>query len=581
NIPPKILLWGGVGLAAGGTICVASKGAACAAVPLLGGGGALAGTALTLSNNGADPAPAPAPAGNGRGRSTGEPHLVTFDGIAYDSQLVGEFVLTRADDLEIQIRQSPYGTDRKVAYNTAIAIGTADHRITYDLDADQPLRIDGDAVTLDPGDSADHDGTLINAYDRMTEVVTSEGDIIQIRIAPGLDTIVVPADGDRNWEGLLGSPNGNRTDDFATRDGTVLEDSTESWYVLAESWRITDDESLFDYATGEDTATYTDLDYPDVRTTLADIDADTRARATAVCRTAGVTEPLLSECVFDYAITGAVAWVAATQRLAAALANVDDTALAGRTLLTPLPDYRIDRAARGVVDANGRIVFPAREAGGDGAVLVALDPVTGEVTEWPNINYVCGPGVDAQGRIWVQRPLESGLQSLVVIDGVSGEELAVYAPTGADERLASCQKSIVSVGDDVILLHEADFEVTVESFGVDGDVITSRWRRGFPDATLSDVTVGPGGEVYVLTRSLSGDSGRIVLSKVDSESGEVVAEVALAGERFEEGSASVVVDDAARAYVVTTERADPRAGYVFAVSPQGDTLKVVWQSNIA
>ena len=580
-VPPKIAAGFGAGVVVGGAICVIFKGPACAAIPILGAGGAVAGAALTLNNNGADPAPPPPPAGNGRGRSTGEPHLVTFDGIAYDSQLVGEFVLARTGDLEIQTRQSPYGTSRLIAYNTAVAVGIADHRVTYNVESEEPLRIDGDVVALEPGATVNHDGIQVDAYDSAIEVVTGAGDIVQIQVGPGVNVIVVPADGNRTWEGLLGSPNGSVTDDLTTRNGVELEESAESGYSVAESWRITDAESLFDYSAGENTATYTDLSYPDVQTTLADLDTSARARATAVCRTAGVTEPLLDECIFDYGITGDVVWAAAAQRLSASLANAFTDAQVGRTLLTPLPAYRVDRASRGVVDTNGRIVFPARIPGTDGAVLVALDPATGEVTEWPNINYVCGPGVDAEGRIWVQRPLATGLESMVVIDGATGEEIAVYVPAGTDEQIASCQKSIVRSGDNMVILHEAAFEVTVESFGIDGDVIESRWRQSFPDATLADLTVDPAGTVYVLTRNPSGDSAEIVLSRVDAQSGDVVAEVSLAGEMFEEGSSSVVADGDGRIYVVTTEEVDSRAGYVIAVSLQGDTFNIDWQVDIA
>ncbi|NOX21491.1 MAG: hypothetical protein GXP36_00145 [Actinobacteria bacterium] len=583
NIPPKILLWGGVGLAAGVTICIASKGAACAAIPLLGGGGAAAGAAATLSGNGADPAPPP-PARDGGGRSTGEPHLVTFDGIAYDSQLVGEFVLARTDDVEIQTRQSPYGTSRLLAYNTAVAVGVAGHRVTYDVESDQPLRIDGDFISLKPGASVNHDSTQVTAYDGVIEIVTNEGDIVQIQIGPGVNIIVVPAGAGRTWAGLLGNPNGNPSDDLTTRSGGALEESAESGYAVAESWRITDGESLFDYAAGENTATYTDLDYPDARTTLADLDANTRTRAAAVCRTAGVTAPLMDECVFDYGITGDVAWAAAAQRLAASLDGAYGDTQLGRTLLAPLPDYRVDRASRAVLDAIDRLVFPAQEAAGEGAVLVALDPLTGDVTEWPNIDYVCGPGVDSQGRIWVQRPSgggHSGPQSMVVIDGVTEKEIAIYAPTESDKEILGCQRSIVSIGDNVILLHRPRFEATVESLGFDGDAVVSRWRRGFPDANLADLTVGPAGEVYVLTRNQNGDAAEIVLSRVDSDSGEIVAELTLAGERFEEGNSSVVIDSDGRVYVVTTEVADLRAGYVFGVSAEDNTLRIDWQIEIS
>jgi hypothetical protein len=47
--------------------------------------------------------------GNGTGVSGGDPHLLTFDGVAYDFQAADEvtFVKSTADSFEIQSRQDP------------------------------------------------------------------------------------------------------------------------------------------------------------------------------------------------------------------------------------------------------------------------------------------------------------------------------------------------------------------------------------------------------------------------------------------------------------------------------------------
>src|SRR5262249_55037726 len=65
------------------------------------------------------------------GGSTGEPHIVTFDGAQYAFQMAGEFVLARASDgFEVQTRQEKL-KDMDVSVNTAAAIRVGSHRIAF------------------------------------------------------------------------------------------------------------------------------------------------------------------------------------------------------------------------------------------------------------------------------------------------------------------------------------------------------------------------------------------------------------------------------------------------------------------
>jgi hypothetical protein len=94
-------------------------------------------------------------------------------------------------------------------------------------------------------------------------------------------------------------------------------DFETTYDVYANSWRISDEESLFDYSPGENTATFTDLDFPGEFVGVHDLDADERRRAEEVCRDAGVDhQPFLDNCIFDVALTGerdfaaSAAWIA-------------------------------------------------------------------------------------------------------------------------------------------------------------------------------------------------------------------------------------------------------------------------------
>jgi hypothetical protein len=106
----------------------------------------------------------------GSPHTEGDPHIKTVDGVSYDFQGAGEFVLLRDDDMELQARQSPVttagplppnehtGLSSCVSVNTAVAMRVGDHRITYQpalekrgADSQRPrlqLRIDGKPVAL-------------------------------------------------------------------------------------------------------------------------------------------------------------------------------------------------------------------------------------------------------------------------------------------------------------------------------------------------------------------------------------------------------------------------------------------------
>ena len=106
--------------------------------------------------------------------------------------------------------------------------------------------------------------------------------------------------------GLLGNANGVIGDDLNLRDG-MPADPADLYTTYADSWRISQVESLFDYEPGEDTSTYNGTP-PDPDFGLDDLDPAERAAAEATCIAAGITDdPLLSECALDVALLGGAA----------------------------------------------------------------------------------------------------------------------------------------------------------------------------------------------------------------------------------------------------------------------------------
>ena len=249
------------------------------------------------------------------GRTSGDPHLATFDRHYYDFQAVGEFVLVRATSgaaLQVQVRQAPFGRYRTVSVNSAVAMQVADRTVAMLLvDGVSRVFLDGEVAALPAGETPLSGGARI--VRRVSDIGTADGyDVIW----PDGSAVRVDHDGygyrvlvrldDRRAgavEGLLGNFDGDPTNDLVSASGEPLDlpiAFTDLYPSYADSWRVTAETSLFPYADGESTETFTDRDYPAASASVADLDEAARAQAEQVCRFAGITEPwLFAECVLD------------------------------------------------------------------------------------------------------------------------------------------------------------------------------------------------------------------------------------------------------------------------------------------
>ncbi|MFD6608205.1 VWD domain-containing protein [Micromonospora chalcea] len=255
------------------------------------------------------------------GGSNGDPHLVTFDRVAYDFQAVGEFVLvasTGGDPLEVQVRQAPMAGTRTASVNSAVAFRVGAHRVALTLTdggtrvhvdgaplAAPPDRTDlagGGTLTRRPSDTGPADGYDVTWPDGSAAAVDQIGRYgyrILVRLAEIRAGKV---------RGLLGDFDGDPADDIAPASGAALAQPVpfdKLYPAYADSWRIAGDRSLLHYDDGQDTGTFTDRAFPEREVTVGDLDPARRAAAEQVCRWAGVTAPAqLAECVFDVAVSG-------------------------------------------------------------------------------------------------------------------------------------------------------------------------------------------------------------------------------------------------------------------------------------
>jgi subtilisin family serine protease len=229
------------------------------------------------------------------GATDGDPHLTTVQGVRYDFQSAGEFVALREGSaMEIQTRQSPVQTTMTppanaytglascVSLNTAVAARVGSWRVTYqpNLSGDpdpngMQLRINGTLTTLPAG------GMSLPPGGRVAPAPVGAG--IQIDFPNGSVATVT-----NNWwpthakwylnlkvlrtpatEGILGVikpgswlpslPDGSA---LGLRPPALHDRYVDLNETFADAWRVTDASSLFDYAAGTSTDTFTFQPWP-------------------------------------------------------------------------------------------------------------------------------------------------------------------------------------------------------------------------------------------------------------------------------------------------------------------------------
>ncbi len=228
-------------------------------------------------------------------RDNGDPHIQTVDGTHYDFQGAGEYTLLRdGANYEIQTRQTAVtttgplpngytGLSSCVSVNTALAARVGNHRISYQPDGPlneqvtrMRLRVDGVIQDLDALGSVS-----LGIGGRVSKAASGNG--IEVDFPNGSSLIVTPG----WWSSqkivylnisVLNTPATEGIAGFiepgqwlpVLSDGTYLgpkpADLADRYQdlnvVFSNSWRVNNTTSLFDYAPGTSTETFTVEGWP-------------------------------------------------------------------------------------------------------------------------------------------------------------------------------------------------------------------------------------------------------------------------------------------------------------------------------
>ncbi|MDR4493776.1 MAG: VWD domain-containing protein [Nitrospirales bacterium] len=252
------------------------------------------------------------PGSNGIGSGSGDPHLKTFDRLAYDFQGVGEFVFVQSldDNLTIQTRMAPWRNLRFVSIISAVAINVSGDRVGIYLGRTPELYVNGVPATPNTDVMLLPNGGRIEIQERTHTIGWPDGSRVKVTsMSSHINlTVLLTRSRQNQVQGLLGNFDGMRENELVTRQGIVFSTRLtldELYKQFGESWRITQEESLFDYIDGNTTETHTDRNFPVGFFTAAHLDPSIREEAEQICRAAGITDPvLLDNCILDVGITG-------------------------------------------------------------------------------------------------------------------------------------------------------------------------------------------------------------------------------------------------------------------------------------
>jgi von Willebrand factor type D domain len=228
----------------------------------------------------------------------GDTHITTFDGVYYDFQAYGNFLLAQdGPDFVVQARQaSGAPTWPNAAVNKAVATRMGATRVAIyieptrlDVDGVPTALADGDTILRPTGVQISRVGSVYSISDEHGNRVRAILNSTWINVDVGLG--LAPHSAVR---GLLGNPGGNGQE-LVTADNVVLKAPVlfrDLYQTYAESWRVPPKESLF---TGE-----TKSGIPTKLFYAADLTREQSARALAACKAAGVKNPaLLDACTLD------------------------------------------------------------------------------------------------------------------------------------------------------------------------------------------------------------------------------------------------------------------------------------------
>jgi hypothetical protein len=264
---------------------------------------------ILFSESYAVPSGSPANCAPGNGVSFGETHLTTFNGLLYDFQATGDFLLMdTGPEFFVQTRQlsaAPKGFPN-AAYNSAVAVQAGKNRVAIcSTNVDRPVAVDGRPVAIaDGGQLALSGGGTVIRKANVYYVLAPSGDSVTATVWPGpwINLSVGLGRWPSKVRGLLANANA-KVNEIETSEGQVLTIplSFNALYGhFTDSWRVASNQSMLSACGASDLR-----GIPQKPFFANDLGAELARRSRTICTQAGVKEgPLLDACMIDVAVLG-------------------------------------------------------------------------------------------------------------------------------------------------------------------------------------------------------------------------------------------------------------------------------------
>jgi hypothetical protein len=413
-------------------------------------------TAIALSTYCTPKTPATRPGAPGTdGGSGGDPHDFDFDGGLFDFQQAGEFTLVKSTKgVDVQVRQQPL-SNCCVSFNTAAAMRVGHATVEVDRQGASGISVYVDQRVVHGASVKLAGGGQLSVgpgqYGTTATVTWPDQTTVKVFNAGGLGSgvldvsVALATDQLGHVSGLLGDAGGPAAQEFVSPSGhpypaSVITGSSQHdlkvrYDQFGNGWRITQRESLFHYAHGQSTRSFTIRSFPATFETVGSLPAAKRAAAEKACKAAGIASPkLLDACELDVAATGDKGFATGDANLQSAVANapgwaqLSPTAPASASVATSLLTPTLGEAGGRVLAAydqdKSTSVQVASFPDGPGAPssVTRTTPISG----WSDLSApLLVPTPDGGQQLVV-----SGTHSSVVSDSLNGLDTVALQPNG-------------------------------------------------------------------------------------------------------------------------------------------------------